>query len=139
MVLEMKENIRLDNDLTTNLPTNTYEVLLDGYEDIHRAAVVTERGLTGKLLAHRRMTGGVPDKWTDRSYNLLLTRAQKDTLVAHDGMVCYFMPLYRDDAVWADYRETVLLQVNKVKMFDPQQDWWQAAVTLEDASGLSVD
>lgn len=142
MAVKMFDTIRLDNDLTSNLPTNEYNVLFEGYEDVYAAAVITERGLTGRLLVHRQMEGGVPVKWEDHQYRILLTRAQKDTLIAHLGMIMYFMALYRDEdpAGCAAYRDVVLLKAMVgVTHIDPNQQWWTATVYLESASGLTVD
>ena len=49
MAATVHDNILLDVDLTGIIPTNTYDVSAEGLEDIYAPAVVTERGLTGKL------------------------------------------------------------------------------------------
>lgn len=139
MAATMYANIRLDVDLTGDLPTNTYEVILEGYEDVFTPVVVTERGLTGQLQVHRLMDGNDPLVHESHRYTLILSRAEKDQVKADMGKVCYFMPHYRDEADVATYRKTVLLMpVTPTAMFDPMQDWWHWAVQLEDASGLDV-
>jgi hypothetical protein len=104
------------------------------------AACQHERGITGKLLVHRQMTGATPDKFQHHRYRLVLSRAEADLLKADLGKKVYFMPHYRDDGDPATYREIVLFaEMNEITHYDPQQDWWRGDIVLVDAAGLTVD
>jgi len=140
MALEMYATIRLDTDLTDDLPDNEYRVSMTPYQDIIEPLLSYEWGITGKLLVHRKMTGSTPDAKEHHRYRMIMTRAEKDLLKADVGKKVYFMPHYRDEADPTSYREVVLFAaMGEATMFDPQQEWWHADITLIDATGLAVD
>lgn len=139
MAATVHDNILLDVDLTGIIPTNTYDVSAEGLEDIYAPAVVTERGLTGKLHVHRLMDGADPDVFKDYRYVLFLTRAQLAALVGDVGRTLYFMPHYRDDADVATYRFIVFFEsVTSIRNIDPFLQYYQATIYLRDNSDGSV-
>jgi hypothetical protein len=139
MALDLYANIRLDVDLTGDLPTNTYEVKLDEFEDTFTPVVATERSLTNRLQVHRLMDGSDPIVNEGHRYTLILSRAEKDQVKDDMGKVVYFMPHYRDESDVATYRKPMLLMpVSGTAIFDPEMNWWHWAIALEDASGIDV-
>jgi len=140
MALEMHATIRLDTDLTDDLPDNEYRVSMTPYQDLVEPVLVYESGITGKLMVHRQMTGSTPDVKEHHRFRLIMTRAEKDLLKADVGKKLYFMPHYRDEADPLPYRDAVLFAaMGEATMYDPQQGWWRADITLVDATGLTVD
>jgi len=140
MALVMHDTIRLDTDITLDVPDNEYEVALTPYQDPYEPLLQLERGITGKLMVHRQMTGSTPDKLQHHRFRLILTRAELVLLKADLGKKVYFMPHYRDELDPLPYRETVAFtEMNDITMYDPMQDWWRADITLVDATGLTVD
>ena len=140
MALVMHDKIRLDTDITLDLPDNEYEVALTPYQDPYEALIQLERGITGKLMVHRKMTGSTPDKLQHHRFRLILSRAELVLLKEDLGKKVYFMPHYRDELDPLVYRETVVFtEINDITMYDPMQDWWRADITLVDATGLTVD
>ena len=139
MAVSVHDNILLDTDLTGIIPTNAYDVSAEGLEDVYAPAVVTERGVTGKLHVHRLMDGVDPDVFRDYSYVLILTRAQLATLVGDVGRTLYFMPHYRDDADVATYRFIVFFEsMTGIRNIDPFLQYYQATIYLRDNSDGSV-
>jgi hypothetical protein len=139
VALELYANIRLDVDLTGNLPTNTYQVKLDEFEDTFTPVVATERSLTNQLQVHRLMDGDDPIVNEGHRYTLVLSRAEKDLVITDLGKVVYFMPHYRDESDVATYRTTKLLMPGSgAVIYDPEMNWWRMAIVLEDASGIDV-
>lgn len=140
MAVSLYTNIRLDVDLTGNLPTNTYKVLFEGAEDVFGPAVAVERGVTGKLHVHRLMSGSDPVVFEDHHFMLKLSRAELLLLTADVGRTVYFMPHYRDEgAGWASYRFKVLLEsMTGVRSGTSMQGFFLATVYLRDNSEGAV-
>ena len=140
MAEQVYDTIRLDNNLTGDLPTAEYHVQLSGMEDRNAAAAAWERGLTGTLHVHRTMSGGSPVTWRDHVYRLTLTNAEYETLRDMIGKIVYFMPHRRDESDYASYREVVLIAgYQKESPLDPMETWWTLTVMLVDATGETVD
>jgi hypothetical protein len=137
MAAEVFDTIRLDADLTGNLPTNEYKVLATGLEDLKEPAVLTERALTGRLHIHRVMDSGDPLVFDGHRYELFLTRAELDLLKADLARTVYFMPNYRDEgAGWETYREVVFFQsLTGIRNIDPEVDYWRAVIELVESTG----
>jgi hypothetical protein len=140
MALEVKDNILLDTDLDIDdLPVNTYDVMAEGLEDVYAGAVVSERGITGKLHVHRLMDGASPEVFKDYNYVLIMTRAQLATLVGDVGKTVYFMPNYRDDGDVATYRFKVFFEsATGIKNIDPFLQYYQSTIYLRDNSDGAI-
>jgi len=136
----MHEDIRLDVDLTGNLPTNAYAVRTEGLEDVYSPVVATDRSITGKLHVHRLMDGTDPEVFRDYRYTLILTRDELTRLVEDLGRTVYFMPHWRDEgAGFAAYRFKVLFErLTNVRNVDPMTDYWSATIYLRDNSDGDV-
>jgi len=140
MAEQMYETIRLDNNLTGNLPTAEYHVQLSGMEDRNAAAAAHERSLTGELHVHRTMDAGEPVKFRDYMYRLVLTNAEYETLRDMVGKVVYFMPHRRDEVAYSAYRKVVLIAgFQKESPLDPMEIWWTMTIMLVDATGKTAD
>lgn len=140
MAEQVYENIRLDADLTGNLPTNTYSVLVEGFQDVEQPLAETERSLTGKLLVHRLMDGSTPKTTEDHHYKLHMTNAEKEQLEADVGKNVYFMPHRRDEgAGYASYRTVIFFErMENKEPLDNLQEYWNAEVFLRDNQDGSV-
>jgi hypothetical protein len=139
MAATVHETIRLDTDLTGDLPTNQYDVRQGGLEEIYEPATLTERGLTGDLHVHRVMSGGAPLVFDNYQYTLLLTRAQKDALALDLGKNVYLMPHVRDEGDALNYRSIMHFKsMAEVKEINPMLDYFTATIMLEEATGGSV-
>lgn len=140
MAEQVYDTIRLDNNLTGDLPTAEYHVQLTGKEDRNAAAAAYERGLTGTLHVHRTMSAGSPVAWRDYLYRLTLTNSEYETLRGMAGKIVYFMPHRRDESNYASYRKVVLIAgLQQERPMEPMEAWWTAIVMLIDATGKSVD
>lgn len=138
MAASLYNNIRLDTDLTGDLPTNTYPVLVDS-EYIHEPLIAVQRSLTGRLHVHRIMDGSSPQEVPMYRYNMILTRAQKDQLVADLGKNVYFMPNYRDEADTSTYRSVMVFRgMTGIKPVGPCEDYFRLTIHLEESTGNSV-
>lgn len=139
MAETVQETIRLDVELTGILPTNTYEVLQEGYQRLYMPAVTVERSLTGNLQVHRVMSGSDPLVFDNRQYILLLTPAQLTQIKADLGRNVYFMPHERDETD-VSYRRIVhfksLVDVQPVDI--ASLTYWRATIHLEQGDGLTV-
>jgi len=139
MAASVHDDILLDVDLTGIIPTNAYDVAADGLEDVYAPAVVTERGITGKLHVHRLMDGVSPEKFQDYNYGLILTRAQLATLVGDVGKTVYFMPHYRDDADVATYRFKVFFEsASNIRNIDTFREYYRATIYRRDNSDGTI-
>lgn len=135
MALVLHDRIRLDVELTSDLPVNQYRVIYPSLEESPTPAMVTERSLTGLLQVHRIMDGTVPRKFDNQRFEVLFKgRAEVQQLVADLGRVVYFMPHLRDEADPLTYRSVKLLKSVSVQNIDPMMEWFRAAVELEDAT-----
>jgi len=134
-------NVRLDRDLSGNLPTNTYKALLEGDNHLLEPAIYSERSLNGSLHVHKLLVDSSNTKVFDgRRYKLLLTRAEKEQLAEDLGEIVYFMPHYRDEgAGYASYRSIMLFRsMQDVIAVDPCETYYYATVELEEGTGQSV-
>ena len=132
--------IRLDTDLTGDLPTNEYTVLVENYQELHVPAVESERSSTGKLHTHRVLDGSDPLVFHDHHMRLYLTKSELTTLVGDLGKTCYYMPHYRDEgAGYASYRSIVLFEkLERIEPIDPFLNYLTADIYLRDDSEGSV-
>ena len=140
MAASTYSNIRLDTDLTSTLPTNTYKVLWEGDLRLLEPAVHTERSLTGKLHVHKLLDGSDPKVFDGRRYKMLLTgQAEVSQLAADLGKVVYFMANYRDEGDVATYRSIMFFKsMRDVTAVDASETFFYATVELEEATNQSV-
>jgi len=139
-------NIRLDADLTENLPTNTYKVLWEGDLRLFEPAVHTERSLTGKLHIHKLLEGTDTKVFAGRRYKLLLGsgdasgHAEVTQLSADLGTNIYFMPHYRDEgASYEDYRSVMYFKtIRDVTAVDSSETYFTCTIELEESTGNTV-
>lgn len=135
MAATIHDTIRLDVELTDNLPDNEYKVTYPSLEEMPTPALVTERSLTGLLQVHRVMQGSVPLQFDNQRFVILIHgRDEFDQLKGDLGRVVYFMPHLRDEADPLPYRSVKLLKSISNQNIDPMMDWFSAAIELEDAS-----
>jgi len=130
--------IRLDVELTDELPVNEYKVIIGTLEEMPAPALVSERSLTGLLQVHRVMEGTVPLQFDNQRHELLIqTRAALEQLKGDLGRIVYFMPHLRDEADPVTYRSVKLLKSISAQNIDPMLEWFRAAIELEDATSNS--
>jgi hypothetical protein len=138
MAATVQGTIRLDSDLTGQLPTNTYRVLASGLDRKPKVALSTERSLNGTLHVHRIMDGSVPLQHDDRIYTLLLGQSEVSQLLADLGKTMYFMPHIRDEAVPLTYRKVVvfkaILELRNLED-DPMLTYFRCTIELEEYEG----
>jgi hypothetical protein len=135
MAATVHDTIRLDVELTGDLPVNEYRVTYPSLEEMPTPALVTERSLTGFLQVHRVMTGTAPLQFDNQRFEILIqTRAILEQLKSDLGRVVYFMPHLRDEADPLPYRSVKLLKSMSAQNIDPMLDWFRAAIELEDAT-----
>lgn len=138
-------NIRLDTDLTSTLPTNTYKVLWEGDLRLFEPAVHTERSLTGKLHIHKLLSGTDTKVFAGRRYKLLLGsgdatgHAEVSQLSADLGTNVYFMPHYRDEADVGTYRSVMYFKsMRDVTAVDASETYFTCTIELEESTGNTV-
>jgi len=140
MAASVHSSIRLDCDLTGELPTNEYGVTFDGLSQMYEPAIVVERSLTGTMHVHRILTGSTPMVFDGFEYVLLLTRAEKTQLAEDLGKLVYFMPHYRDESDVDAYRSVMLFRgMQDVRNLDPHLEYYHATIILEEATGRVAD
>lgn len=139
MAATVHDTIRLDTDLTGQLPTNEYGVLHEGLEHLREPLMQTERSLTGHMHIHRVLDGSDPMVVQGERLKLLLEPTEFDTLIADLGKVVYYMPHRRDESDPTTYRRVMLFrQIESIENVDPNITWYRATIILEDATGNSV-
>jgi len=141
MAVSIQDHIHLGAD---NPPTATFKAEHGTLDVTPSVAVVTERGLTGKLHTHRLLDGADPVQFRADRLMIRATLAEMLVLRALAGKTIYYAPHYHDDdedgagslKAWpnSDYvlRIVLMLRPGAITNRNPAADLWFVNIEMVD-------
>ena len=147
MAPSIRSHINLD---TNDPPTATYAAAQDTWDSAPAVAVVSERGLTGKLHTHRLLSGVNPVVFCADKMMLTLTLAEMLVVRALGGKTVYFASNYHDDdedgagslKAWSAgsvyvKQGVLMLGPGSIMNLDPMGSWWSLRLELADSGTVT--